>query len=241
MSRVRICGGGLLKRYTSNDAACSALARAEWLSRRGVRTPQGVMARHRRLIAFELISGVSGRAAAAPRVIEPALFASIVRLHALTPGLPLPRFDPLAKIVPRLDPRAEALLQPEVSAALEAIDGFGLAGSALHGDLHAGQLILDAAGSAWLLDLDDMCLGDPAADIGNFAAHLATSAQEDRDNPRACLALRLEACLAAYRQAGGAARPALAEAYGRLALIRRALKFREKGDARLFDALCSSG
>jgi Phosphotransferase enzyme family len=241
VSRVRACGATLFKRYMSNDAAGIAVARADWLRGRGVLTPGGLLARHGRLAGFELVAGQPGHVAVdgAAYSIEPALFSPIVRIHALVPALPLPRFDPLAKILPRLDTKAAALLQREVAASLEVIDGFELSRSVLHGDLHPGQLIFDEAGDAWLLDLDDLSEGDPAADIGNFAAHLATREEAGKSRPRASLAVWLEAVLAAYRQAGGEARPSLAEAYGRLALIRRALKFRERGSLGLLTALCA--
>jgi hypothetical protein len=240
MSRVRSCGGRLFKRYLSEGPAEIALARADWLDGKGVLTPCGVLARHRRLAEFAMISGAPGHSVvdSQARRIKPSLFRPIVRLHALKPDLPLPRFDPLAKILPRLDQETSALLQSELAIALDVIDGFDHSNTVIHGDLHAGQFIIDEAESAWLLDLDDLSEGDPAADIGNFAAHLATRDESARRNPSASLTAWLDAVLLAYGQAGGRVSPALAAAYGKLALIRRALKFRERGQADLLAALC---
>ncbi len=240
MSSVRVCGGRLFKRYLSHGPAETALARADWLDRNGVLTPGGVLARHGWLAAFAMISGAPGHSVVDRHAcrIEPMLFRPIVSLHALRPGLPLPRFDPLAKILPRLDHETAELFQSEVANALDVIDGFDRSNMVVHGDLHAGQFMIDEAGSAWLLDLDDLSEGDPAADIGNFAAHLATRDESGRRNPNASLPAWLDAALLAYSEAGGRVAPALAAAYGRLALIRRALKFRERGQTDLPAALC---
>jgi hypothetical protein len=240
MRRVRVCGGKVFKRYASRGTAEVALARADWLGQSGILTPCGSLALHGRLIAFAAISGQSGRTAVNNEVrrIEPSLLRPIVRLHALTPALALPRFDPLAKVLPRLDAWAAAQLQAEVARALEVIDSIELSSSVIHGDLHDGQFVFDETGEPWLLDLDDLSEGDPAADLGNFAAHLATRDDFGRSRPNDSLSLWLEAALAAYSEAGGRAKPPLVAAYGRLALIRRALKFRERGNPDLLAALC---
>ncbi|MGB8818787.1 MAG: phosphotransferase [Rhizobiaceae bacterium] len=240
MSRVRVCGSRLFKRYLLDGSAETALARADWLSGNAVLTPGGVLARHGRLAEFAMIPGAPGRSVvdSQSRSIEPMLFRPIVRMHALRPGLPLPRFDPLAKIVPRLDNWTAAKLQGEMANALDVIDSFDCSNVVIHGDLHAGQFVIDETGSAWLLDLDDLSEGDPAADIGNFAAHLATRDESGRKNPNAFMSAWLHVVLLAYGQAGGRVSPALAAAYGQLALIRRALKFRERGKSDLLAALC---
>jgi Phosphotransferase enzyme family len=241
MSRVRVCGFRVFKYYPSREKADTALVRADWLGRHGVLTPGGVLARRGRMAQFPTISGKPGLSAvdSETRRIDPALLQPIVRLHALTPALPLPQFDPLAKIVPRLDDEADALLRQAVASALEVIDSFEQSNAVIHGDLHAGQLIIDETGLVWLLDLDDLSTGDPAADIGNFAAHLATRDKSGHMNPQASLLHWMQAALAAYGEAGGHVNPALASAYGTLSLIRRALKFRERGDPGLLTALGS--
>jgi hypothetical protein len=240
VSGVRVCGGRLFKRYLAEGPAETALARAEWLEENGVLTPGGVLARHGRLAEFAMISGAPGHSVVDSRArrIEPALFRPIVRLHSLRPGLPLQRFDALAKILPRLDHETAALLHGEMATALDVIDGLDRSNMVVHGDLHAGQFMIDEAGSAWLLDLDDLSEGDPAADIGNFAAHLATRDESGRRNPSASLPAWLDSVLLAYCEAGGVVTPALAAAYGRLALIRRALKLCERGQTDLLAALC---
>lgn len=42
----------------------------------------------------------------------------------------------------------------------------------LHGDLHLGNILVDAAGKAALIDLDGLCQGSPLVDVGSFIAAL---------------------------------------------------------------------
>jgi aminoglycoside phosphotransferase (APT) family kinase protein len=103
----------------------------------------------------------------------------------------------------------------------------------VHGDFHAGQMILETAASKWwLLDLDDVALGCPEADLGNFAAHLVTSCDLYRGSVADGFR-RLAALLGdAY---GDVARARLAEdrirTFGAAALLRRSLKLVERGAA----------
>lgn len=55
----------------------------------------------------------------------------------------------------------------------------------VHGDLHDGQLVVDAAGTVvGLLDLDDVGRGDRADDLGNLIGHLVTLADTVDASPR---------------------------------------------------------
>lgn len=47
----------------------------------------------------------------------------------------------------------------------------------IHRDCYPDQF-LDAGGATYLVDLDDMAVGDPAIDAGNFAAHLELRARQ---------------------------------------------------------------
>jgi hypothetical protein len=96
------------------------------------------------------------------------------------------RFDPLAKVRPRLHPRGglarpasshlrrAAALADRIEETLRGELGDHGTNVLLHGDLHAGQ-ILAGAGTPIIVDLDDLALGAAEADIANLGAHLVTS------------------------------------------------------------------
>jgi len=165
------------------------------------------------------------------------LLKPLVRLHAMDAVAGLRDFDPLEKLVPRLVPGVRAALLPVVESALSEIGRAATRRRVIHGDFHAGQILLDGGGDAWLLDFDDMAVGDPAADIGNFCAHLATSDATSQAAPLAAMRHWLSVTFSAYGLAGGDANPALADAYGRIALVRRALKAHEKGNVDLLHGM----
>lgn len=119
------------------------------------------------------------------QIIDP-----VVRLHRIDgKGLGLGDFDHRPKITARLKrcmaenaPGADRLanaydcLEERFSRfhRFSGLDGTGL----IHGDFHVGQVIVERGTDIpWLIDLDDMALGLPEADLGNFVAHLATSPQ----------------------------------------------------------------
>ena len=72
----------------------------------------------------------------------------------------------------------------------------------IHGDFYAKQVLLQPGGTVAFLDLDEACRGDPAADLGNFIAHLERHALCGRIDAR-----RAEQVAAAlrsgYADAGG--------------------------------------
>jgi aminoglycoside phosphotransferase (APT) family kinase protein len=109
--------------------------------------------------------------------------------------------------------------------------------TAVHGDFHAGQLIMDSAGRVWLLDLEDLATGAPESDLGNFAAHLATRPETRRGPIQQGFEHWLGHTLEAYRSIGGVGHSGLAHSHGRIALIRRALKLRERGDPSVLSEL----
>jgi aminoglycoside phosphotransferase (APT) family kinase protein len=45
-----------------------------------------------------------------------------------------------------------------------------------HGDFTPGQVLLDDAGRTALVDVDTLCLGEPALDLGRFLAYLHVAA-----------------------------------------------------------------
>jgi aminoglycoside phosphotransferase (APT) family kinase protein len=92
----------------------------------------------------------------------------------------------------------------------------------VHGDLHPGQFIRDRRGQVWLIDLDDLALGPPEVDFGNLAACLATR----RPGPLHEMARHAIAGVVAETPS---ANPALVAHFCEIALLRRALKLRERG------------
>lgn len=143
------------------------------------------------------------------------LFRTLVRLHrAPVPGLCA--FDPFLRIRPRrhlaiAGPLRKVLDEPVPKGA-----------ATLHGDLHVGQFIRDGAGKAWIVDLDDMALGPPEADLANFTAHLATSMS-------AGVGYWADRVQLVWADLGQECDPQLFTRFLRFALVRRHLKLREAG------------
>jgi thiamine kinase-like enzyme len=100
----------------------------------------------------------------------------------------------------------------------------------LHGDFHLGQVIEDGSGGMWLIDLDDLCLGPPEADLGNLIANLATQARLSGDLGSNVTAWR--ACiLETWARLSAPLHARTLDHYIAVALIRRHLKLREAGRA----------
>jgi aminoglycoside phosphotransferase (APT) family kinase protein len=106
----------------------------------------------------------------------------------VAPVLPLSGRARLAQARRRLVMRAKAL-GPRPLATI-------------HRDLYYAHVLWDGR-ATWLIDLDQLSLGDPALDVGHFLAHLDTLALRTARDPGA---YRDEgrAFVAAYRSGGGA-------------------------------------
>ncbi|MFQ5565541.1 MAG: phosphotransferase family protein [Paracoccaceae bacterium] len=231
--RVRRDGERIRKRVTDEAAARRLIAWAEDLRAGGVATPQARLDTRDGTLVFRLIEGTAGLALIVDRG-APALaglLRPLLALHKLTLD-GLPPFDPAAKILPRLRPDDP----PAVREHLRVLPDRPCAAS-VHGDFHAGQVILDGAGTVWLLDLDDLATGAPESDLGNFAAHLATRPETRCGSVLQGLEHWLGHTLRAYRSIGGLAQTALAHDHGRVALVRRALKLREQDDPSILAEL----
>jgi Phosphotransferase enzyme family len=234
--RIRTSGAHVFKRYANREQASLAVARAEQLLAGGVPTPRALLHRQGRMVMFPRIAGRSGRDISTQDIQQVAsLLLSVVKLHALNPLPALPVFDPLAKITARSAAGLDPGLCRLIDGALEVISRSPKASCVVHGDLHVGQFVLGSSETAWLVDLDDMALGDSESDLGNFAAHLVTRTFTTApiEAMRQCLA---ESC-DSYARAGGRVDMELADAYGRIALVRRAMKQREHGSDTLRDQL----
>ncbi len=76
-------------------------------------------------------------------------------------------------------PEVAAYLRRRVAAALEGLaeNGPGAGGwpevpVLAHGDLTPGQVLLDPSGRVGLVDVDTLCVAEPALDLGRFLAYL---------------------------------------------------------------------
>jgi aminoglycoside phosphotransferase (APT) family kinase protein len=106
--------------------------------------------------------------------------AALAELHAQTPdGLrhrtrenELMRLqaqaNTITQLCPELTPTVEQLV-PRITAQLSELQHVI---RSLHGDFYDQQVMLGSDGTAIILDIDQAELGDPAADLGLFIAHL---------------------------------------------------------------------
>ncbi|PWK54627.1 phosphotransferase [Silicimonas algicola] len=202
-----------LKTHRDEATAAEALRRASILRRAGLPTPHAMAGADARQVSFARIEGETGLPLLASGLA--GLLELVALLHEC-PVAGLPPLDPFRRIRPR-----EALLRnEEIRSVLDETVPSGTA--TLHGDLHAGQFIRDGGGTVWIVDLDDLTLGPPEADLANFAAHSATSLQGGVE-------LWADRVRAAWRDIG---RPCDDDVFRRLlriALVRRHLKLRETG------------
>jgi hypothetical protein len=202
------------KDYPSVAAANTALQRSLAARLAGVPTPAVLGRSGPAQLSFARIT-----AAASPSLT--GILAALQKLNRMPP-YGLTRFDPFLRIRPRLA-NAPPHLLALVTALLAQDQALGWpAETVVHGDVHPGQTLQDASGNVWLLDLDDLALAPPEADLGNLAAWLATQTKGTlEDNARTALAT----VLALAPQAD----PSLTAHFQQIALIRRALKLAERG------------
>jgi len=74
-------------------------------------------------------------------------------------------------------PRVAGYLRRRVADVLEAIEdaphtGWPVVPVVAHGDLTPGQILLDSSGRPGLVDVDTLCVAEPALDLGRFLAYL---------------------------------------------------------------------
>lgn len=157
---------GFVKTHANAAVAQEALRRSHVLRKQGVQTPAATAGTVPNEILFDRIEGKTGTELIAGAAL-PLLRAVTVLHQAQVQGLP--GYDPFLRIRPRIGLTEVALLHDILSEPVPT-------GTAtLHGDLHVGQFIRDQSGSVWIIDLDDLAVGPPEADLANFAAHLATT------------------------------------------------------------------
>jgi hypothetical protein len=134
------------------------------------------------------------RAGTAQRPLELAA-RWLARLHA-SPPLPDLRPKPLAHELAKLDgwvARLDGELPARAAARLElsrrSLHRVAAAlpprpATVIHRDLYYAHVLWDGRG-VWILDLDQLALGDPVLDVGHFLAHLETLALRSSGRPDA--------------------------------------------------------
>lgn len=205
---------GFVKYYSDKAAPIEALRRSSSLRTAGVPTPAVLGPSGENGLCFEHVEGQSGQVLLAKDLAR--LLSVVARLHRAS--LPnLPAFDPFLRIRPRAG--VETAL-PVVDILSEPVP---TGHATLHGDLHVGQFLQSRSGDVWIVDLDDLAVGPPEADLANFAAHLATSQPSCRIHDwsdRVCKA---------WAAIGDSVDHDVLTRFLRFALVRRHLKLREAG------------
>ena len=172
------------------------------------------------------------------RLLEP-----LVQLHRADPaGLELRPLDIWHRISPRLrdDTDLSSNRKTDLIASLYTrlrehqaafLQTYDLTSVPVHGDFHVNQIIVaQQGGEPWLLDLDDMALGQPEFDLGNFIANLVTSADLQFDGVmQDYRVLKAMLCPAYVAHGGRLPEPNFIDFYSAVSLLRRALKFYEAG------------
>ena len=155
-----------------------------------------------------------------------AVGAALGALHGQA-GADLPTSEPRAEAGGLLALAAEVgFLCPDVARSAQELAG-RLAGRLaetgpercpIHGDFSAEQVVFGDGGVA-ILDLDRAALGDPAADLGTFIAHLERDALRGSFSAERVLALQA-ALLEGYRAGRGRPLPPRVALYTAVALLR---------------------
>lgn len=229
-------GGGvpaaLLKAYRSGDAAA---ARAGQLLLATPAVPPLGWSRRHAVLASTWVPGQDLSAAlagGAPADVA-AVGAALARIHRLPPA-PLPAGNSRPQAL-EVAGQAVAALVPDLgdrARRLAAVVGASLASlppacTTVHGDFSADQVIL-AAGGPEVVDFDRAGAGDPAADVGSFAADLDRAEAEGRLRPGRAASAVAE-LLDGHRRAGGPALGGRVAAHRAAALLRLAVApFRER-------------
>ncbi len=206
---------GFHKRHPSAKAARAALQRSAAARLAHVRTPAARSGSEPVELIFDRIESDG-----APPLAD--MLAALHPLHRMK-HRGLMRFDPFARILPRLTDAPPAILARVADLLAQDRALNWPINHVIHGDFHPGQVLRDRQGRVWLIDLDDLALGPVEADLGNLAAWMATQA------PGAMAELSAQA-QALVMAATAVSNQTLLAHFHDIALIRRALKLRERGE-----------
>lgn len=227
----------LLKCYAEGDYRSARINASAFASTDLLRiaTPLAVSDR-RRILVSEWLPGVGldARLADAPLRDLETVGRALAQLHAQrdaqvtsvvhTPGLAsIHAALAVADIHPKLGAQARALgeqIADRLSKALAKL-------VPIHGDCYAGQMLLDGERVA-IVDFDQACYGDAAADVGNCLAHFERDVIRGRLSPERVAALS-DALLTGYQSEGGTFAPELLALYTAASLLQLAPHpFRER-------------
>ncbi|NIA69671.1 phosphotransferase [Pelagibius litoralis] len=228
-------GARFYKRVNGPAEARCLIGRAHQITEAGALTPEPEYCPDRNVLTFPVIDGPSGTTLIDAVALSELLAPLQVVRRANMPDLPV--FDPFAKIAARLKPDAPHWLIDRV-ARLQGVDA-GPAGI-VHGDFHCGQLIRDCGGRVWIIDLEDMSQGPVEADLGNFAAHLATHPETGWRDLAEGVQFWAGRVQDAWNRLGKPCDAALFRRHVDVALTRRALKLRhDRAEPEVLAALKS--
>lgn len=211
-----------VKRYPSRKLAETAQQRGILAQRHGVPTPPVLGSSGSMALRFARVV-----ARGQPSLAE--MLEELARLHRM-PQVGLARFDPFQRILPRLG-AAPPQIGPLIAdlVARDAELGWPEA-AVIHGDFHPGQVLRDGGGKVWLIDLDDLALAPPEADLGNLAAWLATQSSGG-------LTGLVDSAQNRVLSVAPSADPAMVGHFCEIALVRRALKLAERGQHWVLEQL----
>lgn len=186
-----IAGGipvAAVKIYTRDGFRPAARNPRQVVERGELRLPR-LLARSkpRRAVAFEWIDGspLADAIRAGETAAVSAAGAGLAEIHGQQPASRLPHAPRGATLraagrqIARLCPDLEWHAHATVQELVERLGALPRDEVVVHGDFHAGQVVVGADGPV-LLDLDRLQRGDRAADLGSFRAHLEREAVEGR-------------------------------------------------------------
>ena len=249
----RVCrdGAWAIKSYGQGfaDATRRTAVRSQILSGAGVPTPMGRYQAAANTIWYPWIEGTSGRCCfrlsrrrKAQLDFEPIVsyldlaLRALFHLHRADPGLlALSVFDPWRRIQPRfVAGDADSYLRSlcdKLRRRLADHTPPSRPNCLVHGDFHVGQVLFQPGKSVpWLLDIDDIALGRPESDLGNFVGHLTTSDVIPPGDLRADFDALVELICTLYQRISkDQINLDLLRTSGTITLVRRGLKLREQG------------
>ena len=237
--RIRRCGAYVFKRFATPADAAAAANRSELLRQAGVQTASASNRARSRLVRFDLIEAEASLSIITKQgnSVLTGMMQGLAALHAIKPFPNLLPYNPMRKITPRLPQAGSGALSALAQGAFAELRGQPPVRRLVHGDLHANQFLINANGDCWIIDFDDLAIGDPAVDLGNFAAHLATRPETASGAPLDAMRRWLATAMHIYHQAGGVASTQSADVYGRIALVRRVLKLQKSQPGAFVDQL----